>query len=352
MKLHIYAQQLNHDAAMLVADKRALFELRDAIDRALREGNTCLEFEVADGEGYSLYIVELEEKDISWEQLDLPYVDRRSMGFKDQHAPSPPFQLIGADRHKELRAKLRKNAWDTVKNMPEQKMAYQYSKLFNRLVYGEELVSAIIPSTIDRIDQVEQILKALNEQTYKAIEAVVVWDEVTLTEEQYEKTRKITDNLRFTVKHMLTYKEGYNLAMARNLGVIEAEGKYLLFNDSRLCPEPEAVQMFTLTMNVPTDQMVWFFGEKGSNKSSFVENFSFVNRLDFIKFGMMNERISKYGGMSQEIRTRWVKQGGSFQYVPSALASELRKSGMSDQKRQDIIEMKMQLLKMYGGDNH
>lgn len=126
MKLHIYAQQLNHDAAMLVADKRALFELRDAIDRALKEGNTCLEFEAADGEGYSLYVVELEEKDISWEQLDLPYVDRRSMGFKDQHAPSPPFQLIGADRHKELRAKLLKDAEKTAE-VPIKQSVGEYS---------------------------------------------------------------------------------------------------------------------------------------------------------------------------------------------------------------------------------
>lgn len=110
MKLHIYAQQLNHDSAWIVADKSALFELRDAIDRALKEGNTCSEFYAEDGEGYSLYVVELGEKEMTWEQLDLPYIDRSLMGFNDQHLPHPPYNLITSERHKELRAKLLKNA--------------------------------------------------------------------------------------------------------------------------------------------------------------------------------------------------------------------------------------------------
>src|SRR3990172_12330691 len=76
MKLHIYGQQLNHDAAWLVGDKQALYELRDAVDRAIQDGNTCLDFEAQDGEGYSLYIAEVETKDMTWEQLDLPYTDR------------------------------------------------------------------------------------------------------------------------------------------------------------------------------------------------------------------------------------------------------------------------------------
>jgi len=115
MKLHVYAQQLNHDAAWLVGDKQALCELRDAVDRAIQDGNTCLDFETQDGEGYSLYIAGLETKDIAWEQLDLPYIDRSAMGFKDSRLPSPPWSLIAPERHKELRAKLLKNSEKTIK---------------------------------------------------------------------------------------------------------------------------------------------------------------------------------------------------------------------------------------------
>ena len=115
MKLHIYGQQLNHDAAWLVGDKQALYELRDAVDRAIQDGNTCLDFEAQDGEGYSLYIAEVETKDMTWEQLDLPYTDRSGMGFKDSRLPSPPWSLIAPERHKELRAKLLKNSEKTVK---------------------------------------------------------------------------------------------------------------------------------------------------------------------------------------------------------------------------------------------
>lgn len=114
MKLHIYAQQLNHDSAWIVGDRQALYELRHAIDLALEQGSTCLEFEVADGETYALYVVELETKEMTWEQVDLPYTDRSVMGFKNARPPSPPYGLLSSARHKELRAKLLKDAEKTV----------------------------------------------------------------------------------------------------------------------------------------------------------------------------------------------------------------------------------------------
>jgi len=113
MKLHVYAQQLNHDSAWIVGDRQALYELRHAIDLALQEGNTCIEFEVADGESYSLYVAELGSKEMAWEQLDLPYTDRSLMGFKDTHSPNPPYGLLTPERHKALRAKILKAAEKT-----------------------------------------------------------------------------------------------------------------------------------------------------------------------------------------------------------------------------------------------
>lgn len=110
MKLHLYAQQLWHDPAWIVGDKQALYELREAIDHAIKDGNTCLEFETSDGEGYSLYVAELGSKEMAWEQLDLPYTDRSLMGFKDIRPPNPPYSLITPERHKELRTKLLKNS--------------------------------------------------------------------------------------------------------------------------------------------------------------------------------------------------------------------------------------------------
>jgi len=93
MKLHVYGQQVGHDPAWLVGDKAALYELRDAINAALHEGSSAINVEAADGEAYSFYIVDMEMKNDGWEQLDLPYTDRKSMGFKKTHLPSPPYHF-------------------------------------------------------------------------------------------------------------------------------------------------------------------------------------------------------------------------------------------------------------------
>lgn len=257
-------------------------------------------------------------------------------------------------KDKELRDRLRVNAWNTVKNMPEQKMAWEYGRLIHKVAHKDDLVSVIIPSTLDRSNQVDNILYALENQSYnhQAIEAIVVFDELA-TEENFEKVRQMKYKGRLTHRILFTDKEGYNLAMARNLGAIEADGKYLLFCDSRLKPERDSIATFIkATAEFNQGELYWLFGDKGANKSAFVENFSFIKRKSFFTFGMMNERITKYGGMSQELRTRFIQQGGEFSYVKDAKSMEMMKSGTSDKKRKEIIESKFQLLKMYEGDSH
>ncbi len=246
---------------------------------------------------------------------------------------------------KELRQKLRKNAWNTIKNYPEERMALEYSKLYNEMVMPKKkLVSIIIPATYDRYEEVLKILYALNNQTYKKIEIIVVWDE----KQDNDTSCKIVAFNNLSIKEFWTQKEGYNLAMARNLGAIEAEGCYLMFNDSRMEPDKLAIQTFVAMMDIYENKRVWLFGDKGAQKRSFVENFSFINRKDLINFGMFNERINQYGGMSQEIRTRWALQGGEFVYVEGAVAKELKSANkMNDEKRKAIIKMKLLLHKMY-----
>ncbi len=249
----------------------------------------------------------------------------------------------------ELRKKLRKNGWNTVKNMTEKKMAWEYGKLIHQIVHKEDLVSVVIPSTFDRVGQVNKILRALENQTYnkKAIEAIVVWDEVVDLESIV--LPKLAP-VNITVRTLVTNKDGYNLAMARNLGAIESNGEFLMFCDSRLEPDMDSILVFVQAMDNLGGGRFWMFGDKGAQKISFVENFSFLKRADFFRFGMMNERINRYGGMSQEIRTRWIRQGGELSYVEQAKAKQLIKSGTDDKKRKDIIESKFQLLKMYNGE--
>lgn len=237
--------------------------------------------------------------------------------FEDKNALKKAMLRLIND--KELANKLRNNAWNTVKNMTEKKMAYEYKKLYFKAFHKDNpIVSVIVPYTEDRKDYVEQIKEAYKNQTYKHIEVITVEDT----------------------------ESGYNLAKCRNLGALDAIGEILLFNDSRLLPETDAVQKFIEKFEEVGNDKVWFFGEKGGNKSNFVENFSAIRRDYYIKGGMSNERITRYGAMSQELRERFTWNSFRFEYVPEAKCKQLCSTHKTKERRQDIIESKFQLFKM------
>ena len=257
----------------------------------------------------------------------------------------------------ELRKKLRKNAWDTVRNMTEEKMAYEYSTLYHKVYKPDSPLASVIVPTYNRGKNVVEILRAIKNQTYPHIETIICDD--NSTDGTIKEVLKFSaNNPEMTIKVVATGKDGYNLAMARNMGAIVAEGKSLIFIDSRLKPDENAVMFLAEAVENASalaaggTKKVWFFGNKGSNKMSFVENFSSVSRELFMNFGMMNERIDSYGGLSQEIRTRWNKQGGQTLYIENAMAEEQTKASSVDKRRESIREMKFRLFKMYGSGRY
>lgn len=244
----------------------------------------------------------------------------------------------------QLQQRIRKAGWDTIRNLTHEKRALKYRKVFNRLYSDIPLVSVIVPFTADRVDNVHKILEALDKQTYPNIEAVVIEDETRISNDEFTKVA----SYNVPVKHLCTFKEGYNLAMARNLGVIEADGRYLVFCDSRLLPDPSAIAAFVTRLEKAGERKVWLFGDKGSGKNTFVENFSAIRRSNFIKAGMCCERIDGYGGMSQELRERFASQGFEFDYTPEVKATEQMTARKDTKRRDDIIRMKTLLAKLYG----
>lgn len=275
--------------------------------------------------------------------------------FNDQNAIKEAIIRIRDDA--ELRKSLRKEAWQTVKGMTEQKYAMQFEKLWYSLVRADfPLVSVVIP-TYNRSKQLSEVLNYFqNEEDYPNFEVVIVDD--NSNDDTHEFFIDYRQDAHYPIKYINTKADGYNLALARNLGVIESVGEIVVFCDSRLKPEAGALYSFVEAVQNAGkvteggNKKVWFFGDKGSQKKSFVENFSAVKRSEIIEAGMFNERINKYGGMSQELRARWMKQGGEFYYLDSAKAVELTKSGMSTERRNDIVDMKMLLYKLYGDQRY
>lgn len=275
--------------------------------------------------------------------------------FNDQEAIKAAIAKLRDDPS--LRKELADNAWNTVKNYTEEKYAMRFSKLWYEVLgNGYTLASIVIP-TYNRSKELEEVLAYFeNEEDYPHFEVIVVDD--NSTDKTPQKVAEAMARYSYPIKYINTHRDGYNLAMARNLGVIAAEGEVVVFCDSRIKPEPGAIFTFVECCEHAGEveggnRKKWFFGNKdGAFKKSFVENFSAVRRDYLIEAGMFNERIDRYGGMSQELRTRWGAQGGELFFIETANAKTLCRSGMSTQRRNDIVEMKMLLYKLYGEERH
>lgn len=275
--------------------------------------------------------------------------------FNDAKAIKEAIARVRDD--KELRDRIRDGAWNTVKNLTEAKYARKFSKLWYEVLGGDNTLSSIIIPTYNRSKELAEVLKYFEkEEDYPHFEVIVVDD--NSTDDTALKVAEAKARYHYPIKYINTHKEGYNLAMARNLGVIEAEGEVLVFCDSRIKPSPGAVFTFVECVEHAGETeggnaKKWFFGNKdGASKRSFVENFSAVKRTYLIQAGMFNERINKYGGMSQELRSRWGDQGGELYYLDNAEATTLCRSGMGRERRNDIVDMKFLLYKLYGEERH
>src|SRR5690606_18195930 len=108
-----------------------------------------------------------------------------------------------------------------------------------------------------------------------------------------------------TVKYVNTLFEGYGLAKARNMGVMQADGEIVIFNDDRWLPDADMVERFVANLQPRT----FICADRRNNKPTFVEDVSAVFRSDIASVGMFNENIQLYGGMTQDIQTRCARNG-------------------------------------------
>lgn len=256
----------------------------------------------------------------------------------------------------ELKNSIRSKGWNTIKNFSEEQRAWEYERAYHRVYSDLPLVSIIIPV----YNGVENIVKILN-SLEKSLELYNHFEVVICDDGSDDGLHGRIDHFRqiygFPIKYQCTSSfdftsfprqnvKRYGLAEARNRGVIAAHGEYLFFCDSRMKPEVDALSIFMKSIMDHKKEKVWLFGDKGANKDAFVENFSFIRRDQFIRAGMMNERIEHYGGMSQELRARFHAQGFKPIYIPDAKAEQLSGSHMTQKRRQDIVKSKLMLWKM------
>tara|TARA_Y100000310_G_scaffold288600_1_gene314370 strand:+ start:990 stop:1292 length:303 start_codon:yes stop_codon:yes gene_type:complete len=96
----VYGQEFHHDGVILLGNRVALTQLRDAIDDALSglEPDTSANCELftADGEGYNVYILvdDSATQSESWLRWTLPYTGSAARDFRDEDETEHPSNVI------------------------------------------------------------------------------------------------------------------------------------------------------------------------------------------------------------------------------------------------------------------
>jgi len=225
---------------------------------------------------------------------------------------------------------MRENAWYSIKHMNPERRAYMYQKIWRELL-PDEPVSVIVPIAGNE-ETTRENLNAIANQLHKNLEIIVVDDGEV---DQEANVMEFANTVSIPVRYIRLGGKGYNLAKARNLGAIEATSEILVFVDQRMIIRNNCITEFVKELQLNT----WLYGDKGAKKD-FIENLSCIHRSDFIKFGMFNERINMYGGLSQETRWRARQQGMTLTCCENAKATPKGKSSNKRLKKYQIMQMK------------
>ena len=210
----------------------------------------------------------------------------------------------------------------------------------------KEMASVILP-TYNRYEVCLENLNNILQQKYSPLEVIVCDDSDKDYFEKNVKSFKEKISKLKNVKYIYSArfdhkgKKDYGLARARNFGVIESRGEYLVFLDDRITPaEDRMINVFVKHLKALNEhEKVWFFGDKGAHKEAFVENCSAIKRHQLVDAGMFCERVDRYGGMTRELIGRFKRQGFKMVYLPGALAKQVCKSRDRAAKKEQIKEM-------------
>jgi glycosyltransferase involved in cell wall biosynthesis len=188
-------------------------------------------------------------------------------------------------------------------------------------------ISVVIP-TCNRYKVVLENIKNIRQQNVST--EIIICDDSHIDDrkqnlETVQEITKLADKYVYTALYDHEGNKLYGLGRARNKGVIEANNEMLVFLDDRITPNASnMLQVFADKLEKSKKGgKIWFFGDKGAQKTSFVENCSATWRQDLITAGMFSESINAYGFMTRELFSRLARQGWQFVYVPEALATPL-----------------------------
>ncbi|MDA7742329.1 glycosyltransferase family 2 protein [Francisellaceae bacterium] len=102
------------------------------------------------------------------------------------------------------------------------------------------LKASLIISTYNWPSALEKVLVALNNQTYDNFEVLVVDD--GSKSETKELVKKLTQEASYDMRYFWQDDKGFRLSKARNMGIENALGNYLIFIDGDCIPRPSFIK--------------------------------------------------------------------------------------------------------------
>jgi len=225
-----------------------------------------------------------------------------------------------------------------------------------------EMSLTIVITTYNRARVLEDLLYALENQTESDFQVVVAIDGSTDTTE--EMLAGVTPT--YDMKWVDTGCDGYGLAVARNRGILAADGRAVVVLDDDSFPDPGFVAahkssvvqgVMTGGPRVPNDARDTILAEKMARlscvppltpmtvsefrhewpRASLVENNLCMLREDWISAGLFSERLKMYGFIGQEFFARAAYLGIRWQYNPEAIIRHHGEiagdNGLSDRRK-------------------
>jgi glycosyltransferase involved in cell wall biosynthesis len=202
---------------------------------------------------------------------------------------------------------------------------------------------SIIITSYNRASVLKELLKNLEKQTDPAFEVVVAIDGST------DNTEQMLGELEtsYPLKWINTHCKSYGLAVARNRGILAAEGELVAILDDDSFPQPGFVEAHkrvarqqTITggprtpagsddprqawkmqelNKLPACQPVSFDTRRRNWPSAVITECNIsLFRQDIIDMGLFSERLKLYGFIGQEFFARAEHFGFTYQYNPDA----------------------------------
>lgn len=202
---------------------------------------------------------------------------------------------------------------------------------------------SIVITTYNRCDVLEQILHSLEGQTDRDFEVVVAVDGAT--DGTIEMLKKIETS--YSLRWVDTEFSGYGLAVARNLGILQSEGRVVVIIDDDCFPSRDFVAehrrsakkgVITGGLRNPAESdneyMVWKMAQlaklpdcvplsfpklrKDWPNAYITECNMCLLREDFVNIGLFSERMKIYGFIGQEFFARAAYFGYEYQFNQTA----------------------------------